>query len=183
MNDSSDSESKALLEQINEQDRVKAGRIPGVRTVLFVLSSKGMVFDIHALRHETRLAYPDATVFFRTTFGKPIGAAAPAFVDLVVDLTGPGQRQGFFYARKLRRGSRVAVGRNAGLFRKRIYDSVYDEKEKSKAASLPKEVLEREQIIQKKVLALAGIAMIGTGETHPDRGKVIALSLPPLQRL
>jgi hypothetical protein len=179
-NTSSDSQSQDILATMNEQDRVKTSRIAGVRTVLVVLSSKGIVFDTYALRHEIRLAYPDATVFFRTTLGQAIGAPAPAYVDLLVDLTGPGQRQPWLYARKLRRGSRVAVGRNAGLFRKGSYDRVFDEK---KGIELPYETLEKERIVQKKVLELAGIAFVPTGETPPDLGKTIALELPPMQRL
>ena len=166
---------------MGEQDLVKGNRIAGVSTVLVVLSAKGIVFDVHALRHEIRLAYPDATVFFRTTLGRPVGPPAPGYVDLLIDLTGPGQRQGWFYSRKLRRGSRVAVGRNAGLFRKRIYDRVFDEK--NNPTHLPYEVLARERLVQKLVLGLAGVAMVPTGETHPDRGKTIALGLPPMQKL
>lgn len=178
---SMDPESETLLHQMSEQDLGKSRRIAGVRTVLVVLSSRGMVYDVHALRHEVHMAYPDATVFFRTTQGKPIGAPSPSYMDLLIDLTGPGQRQAIFYARKLRRGARVAVGRNAGLFRKRLYDRVYDESRNSKA--LPSETLERERVVQKEVLSLAGVALVSTGETHPDYGKTIALSLPPLQRL
>jgi len=180
MQNSSDAQSQEILAAMNEQDQVKTSRIAGVRTVLVVLSSKGIVFDVHALRHEIRLAYPDATVFFRTTDGQPIGAAAPGYVDLLVDMTGPGQRQSWFYSRKLRRGSRVAVGRCAGLFRKRIYDRVFDEKSQS---GLPYETLEKERFVQKKVLELAGVAIVPTGETHPDLGKSIALGLPPMLRI
>jgi hypothetical protein len=67
------------------------------------------------------------------------------------------------------------------LFRKRIYDRVYDEK--NAPAQLPREVLERERLVQKRVLGLAGVALVPTGETHPDRGKTIALGLPPMQKL
>src|SRR6185437_14394959 len=104
-----DLESQALLEQMRQQESIKSQRFAGVRTVLVVLSSYGMVYDVASLRHEIRLAYSDATVFFRTTLGKPIGAAAPAYVDLLIDLTGPGQRQGLFYSLKLRRSARSAV--------------------------------------------------------------------------
>jgi hypothetical protein len=173
--------SDEFLQAMGEQNQVKGNRVAGVRTVLIVLSAKGMVYDIHALRHEVRLAYSDATVFFRTTQGKPIGAPAPGYVDLLIDLTGPGQRQGWFYSRKLRRGARVAVGRDAGLFRKRIYDRVY--KEKADLAQLPRETLDRERIVQKTVLGLAGVALVPSGETHADLGKTIALGLPPMQRL
>jgi hypothetical protein len=183
MRDEIDLETQNVLIQIQEQEKVKANRVPGVRTVLVVLSSKGMVYDVHALRHEVRLAYPDAAVFFRTPLGKPIGAASPAHVDLLIDLIGPGQKSPFFYARALRRSARVAIGRNSGWFgiRKRIYDRISDEK--ANASSLPSESLARERWVQKQVLELAGVTLAATGETHPDRGKTIALGLPPMQKL
>lgn len=161
----------------------KTHLIPGVRTVLVVLSARGMVYDTHALRHEVRQSYPDATVFFCTTQGSPVGAQAPSFVDLLIDLTGPGQKQSLFYARKLRRRARVVVGRNAGLFRKRIYDRVFDEKAKPAVAQLPVDSLNRERVVQKEVLGLAGVSLAVTGETHPDLGKSIALRLPPMLKL
>jgi hypothetical protein len=120
-------------------------------------------------------------VFFLTTLGKPIGSPPPRQVDLLIDFTGPGQRQGWFFARKLRRMARAAVGRNAGLFRKRIYDKIYDEKAPS--ATLSTDVLERERQVQKRILNLSGVAFVQYGDTPPDRGKSIALELPPMQRL
>lgn len=179
-----DQDSKASLEQMTEQSRIRQGRLPGVKTVLVVLSSRGMVFDIESLRQKIGLAYTDAAVFFRTTDGKDIGAACPARVDLVIDFTGPGQRQGWFYARRLRRMARIAVGRNAGLFRKGSYDRIFDEKsaERVKDPSLPRELLERERFVQKKVLELVGVGMAPVGDTPVDRSKSIALELPALQR-
>jgi hypothetical protein len=112
--------------------------------------------------------------------GKPIGPTAPQQVDLLIDFTGPGQRQGWFYARKLRRMARVAVGRNAGLFRKKIYDRVFDE---NQDPSVPQEMLKKERFVQKKVLNLAGVSFVQTSETPPDRGKSIALELPAMRRL
>jgi hypothetical protein len=181
--DEIDLESQTLLNQIQEQEKVKKSRIAGVRTVLVVMSSKGMVYDVHSLRHAVRMAYPDSAVFFRTTSGKSIGAASPAHVDLLVDLTGPGQRAPFFNPRMLRRAAKTAVGRNSGWFgvRKRIYDKIYDEK--ANMSSLPGESLDRERIVQKFVLELAGIPLAWTGETGADRGKTIALGLPPMQKL
>lgn len=183
MRDEIDLETQTLLNQIHEQERVKKNRLAGVRTVLVVLSSQGMVYDVHALRHAVRMAYSDSAVFFRTTWGVSVGAASPAHVDLLIDLTGPGQRAPFFYARKLRRAAKTAVGRNAGWFgvRKRIYDRIYDEK--ANKPSLPTEVMGRERVVQKLVLELAGVPLAWTGETHADRGKTIALSLPPMQKL
>lgn len=179
--ESSDPESKAFLTLMAEQERMRNNRVPGVRTVLVVLSSAAMVFDVESLRQKIHASYPDAAVFFQTTLGKWIGSQAPHKVDLLIDFTGPRQRQGLFHSRKLRRMARVAVGRNAGLFRKRIYDRIYDEK--SKDLNLSSEVLTRERFVQREVLGLAGVVFVQTGDTHPDRGKTIALELPPLARL
>ena len=178
--DQLDGESAQFLSLMGEGEKVRTNRIPGVKIVLVVLSSRGMVFDIEALRQKILLAYPEAAVFFHTTQGKPIGSPCPQQVDLLIDLTGPGQRQGLFHAKKFRRMARVAVGRNAGLFRKRIYDRVFDEK--GAHASLPEEMLARERVVQKLVLSLAGVAFVQTGAALPDRGKSIALDLPPLNR-
>jgi hypothetical protein len=176
-----DSESTHFLSTLMSEEQVKAHRIPGVRTVLIVLSAAGMVYDIESLRQKILLSYPDSTVFFLTTLGKPIGSPPPRQVDLLIDFTGPRQRQGWFFARKLRRMARAAVGRNAGLFRKRIYDKIYDEKAPN--SSLPSDVLERERQVQKRILNLSGVAFVQYGDTPPDRGKSIALELPPMQRL
>jgi hypothetical protein len=176
-----DAESDHLLASMAELEQTRTHRVPGVRTVQVVLSSAGMVFDVEALRQKILLSYPDAAVFFLTTDGKPIGAAAPSQVDLLVDFTGPGERQGFLYAKKLRRRARVTVGRNAGWFRKKIYDRVYDEK--TKMSELPREVLARERIVQKAVLELAGVAFVPAGDTAPDRGKITPMELPPFAKL
>jgi hypothetical protein len=180
--DEIDPESVELLNQIQKQDRVKTNRIAGVRTVLVILSSKGMVFDSHSLRHEIRQAYPDAAVFFKTPLGVFVGGHAPAHVDLLIDLTGPGERAPFFFARRLRRSARVAIGRNSGLFsiRKRVYDRIYDEKT---VTGLPSETLDRERFVQKQVLDLAGVGPSFSGETHADLGKSIALELPPMLKI
>jgi hypothetical protein len=175
-----DRESEVCLTQIVEQDQVLAHRVSGVKFVLVVLSARGMVFDLEAIRQKVVLSYPDVAVFFQTTMGKPIGPTAPQQVDLLIDFTGPGQRQGWFYARKLRRMARVAVGRNAGLFRKKIYDRIFDE---NQDPSVPQEMLKKERFVQKKVLNLAGVSFVQTSETPPDRGKSIALELPAMRRL
>jgi hypothetical protein len=176
-----DKESEACLMHMVEQDEVLSNRVPGVKFVLIVLSAKGMVFDKEAIRQQVILSYPDAVIFFQTTFGSPVGALPPDQVDLLIDFTGPGQRQGLFYARKLRRKARVAVGRNAGFFRKRIYDRIYDEI--AHQSQVPQEMLAKERFVQKKVLALAGVGFVQAGETPPDRGKSIALELPGMQHL
>jgi hypothetical protein len=177
----SDPESSQFLARMGEQEKTKSNRVPGVRTVLIVLSSAGMVFDVESLRQKVLLSYPDAAVFFLTTQGKSIGTPPPAHIDLLVDFTGPGQRQGLLMARKLRRMSRVAAGRNAGFFRKKIYDRVYDEK--AKASELDSEVLVRERQVQKEVLAMAGIAFVPAGDTAPDRGKLTPMESPPYSKL
>jgi hypothetical protein len=175
-----DPESKAFFEKMAEYQKVRANKVNGVKTVLIVISARGMVFDIESLRQKVLLSYPEAAVFFRTTLGKPIGALAPERVDLLIDFTGPRQRQGLFYARKLRKMARVAVGRNAGLFRKKLYDRVYDEK--AQLASLPVDLLKRERIVQRFVLEMAGVAFVPMGDVPPDRGKITPLELPPLAR-
>lgn len=176
-----DSESEQFLSLLSEQEKIRAQRVPGVRTVLVVLSAKGMVYDMESLRQKILLAYPDAAVFFRTTSGKPIGVAAPNRLDLLIDLTAPRSRQGLFYPRKLRSMARFAVGRNAGLFRKGSYDRIFDEKDPG--ASVPSDQLARERYVQRQVLALAGVALAQMGDTPPDRGQSIALELPSLKRL
>ncbi len=177
---SMDQVSEQCLKQMVEQEKVLAKRLPEVKFILLVLSARGMVFDLEALRQKILLSYPDAAVFFQNTMGKPIGLEPPRKIDLLIDFTGPGQRQSWLHARKLRRMARVAVGRNAGLFRKRIYDRVFDEI--FNHAEVPQEMLQRERFVQKKILNLAGIAVFQTGEIPPDRGKTIALELPGMSR-
>ena len=176
-----DPESEASLVRMTESENLAANRVSGVKFVLFVLSSGGLAYDREGLRQRALFSYPDSVVFFHTTLGKPIGPSAPEQLDLVVDLTGPGQRQSFFYPRKLRKMARVIVGRNAGFFRRRIYDRIFDEKKDE--ASLPLESLHREKWIQKKVLHLAGISLVETGDTPPDRGKSLPLELPSMQNM
>jgi hypothetical protein len=176
-----DAESEQFLNLLADQEKIRAQRVPGVRTVLVVLSAKGMVYDMESLRQKILLAYPDAAVFFRTTSGASIGVAAPNRADLLIDLTAPRSRQGIFYSRKLRGMARFAVGRNAGFFRKGSYDRIFDEKDPK--ASVPSDQLARERYVQRQVLALAGIALAQMGDTPPDRGQSIALELPSLKRL
>ena len=177
-----DPQSEVLLNLLESQERLRASRVPGVRTVLVILSAQGMVFDLELLRQKILLTYPDATVFFRTTNGRPMGAGVTHPVDLLIDFTGPGQRQKWFYSRKLRRHARVAVGRNAGLFRKRIYDRVLSEATLSTSSKLQEDPLERERQIQRGVLALVGVAITQSGEALEDLESNIALGLPPLTK-
>ena len=173
-----DQETRASLSALLSRKEVESNRYSGVRTILFVLSSKALPYDVEALRHKAVAAYPDAAVFFVSTSGIAYGVQAPRRLDLVVDFTGPGQRQPFFYARKLKARAKRAVGRKAGFFRTRLYDRVFDEK--AHAAELPKEFLAYEREVQKHVLALAGISAVPAASATPDLGKNIALSLPPL---
>jgi hypothetical protein len=163
-----------------EQETILAKRLTGVRFILVVLSARGMVYDLTALRQKILQSYPEAALFFQNTLGKPIGLPAPEQVDLLIDFTGPGQRQGWFYARSLRKKARVAIGRNAGWFRKRSYDRVYDEV--AHAEEVPSELLQRERFVQKKVLSLAGVSVLHAAETPADLGKSIALELPGLAK-
>ncbi len=176
-----DSESEHFLLRLNERERVKSNHVAGVKTVLVVLSSRGMVFDTESLRQKIILSYPESVVFFQTGMGRPLGAAMPGKADLLIDLMGPGQRQGIFAARKFRKLARLCVGRNAGIFRKSIYDRLVDEKAPN--ARFPMEMLDRERFIQKQVLALAGVSFAPMGDTGPDLGKSIALELPKMQKL
>ena len=178
-----DALSASSLARMAEQEASRSNRVPGVRTALVVLSSKGMVFDVESLRQKVLHSYPEAAIFFLTTLGKAIGTSAPNHVDLLIDFTGPGQRQGMFLARKLRRMSRLTVGRNAGLFRRKIYDKIFDEKAKAIAQALPAETLERERRVQREVLALAGVAFVPAGDSAPDRGKLTPMELPPFSKL
>ncbi len=176
-----DSESEQFLGLLASQERLKANRVPGVRTVLFILSSRAMPYDMESLRQKTLLAYPDAAVFFRTTQGMAAGMPSPAKVDLLLDFTGPRQRQSWFYARRLRGMARVTIGRNAGIFRKSIYDRIFDEK--APGARVPEEMFERERFVQRAILELAGIALAQMGDASPDLGASIALDLPNLKKM
>lgn len=178
---SPDTESMDCLSQVLEKGDVLAYRVPQVKIVLVVLSSRGMTFDCSSLQNQILSAYPDALVFFQSTSGKPMGATPPAQVDLLIDFTGPRQRQGWFYARKLKRLCRVTVGRNAGLFRKGLYDRIFDEFDSK--WKLPADLLDRERFAQKKVLELAGIGVIRPSETPKDRGKIVPLDLPGYKKL
>lgn len=165
-----------LFELLGEADALKSKRVPGVKTVLIVLASAAIVFDRESLRQKILTAYPGATVFFTTQSNKSVGAEAPRKVDLLIDLTGPGSREGLLTARRLRSRTRVAIGRDAGIFRKRIYDRVVDEK----GSKFPTELVDRERAVQREVLALAGVALVPYGDTPEDESKTIALRLPPL---
>ncbi len=176
-----DRESEIRLTQMAERDDVISNRVNGVKLILIVLSSRGMVYDIESLRQKVLLSYPDAAVFFQTTDGKPVGTAAPKSVDLLIDFTGPRQRQAMFHALGLKRRARFTVGRNSGMFRKKVYDRIYDEM--SDPGNMPEELLKRERFVQKQVLNLAGIAFVQAGEVSPDLGKSIALELPGIKGL
>ncbi len=176
-----DTETGHFLQLMAEAEQVRTYKVAGVKTVLVVLSARGMVFDTDSLKQKILHAYPDCVVFFRNTLGKSIGFASPDHVDLIIDFTGPGQRQSIFYARKLRKSARVIVGRHAGFFRKKIYDRVFDER--ASTNKIPTELLAHERYVQKEVMKLAGIALSPSGDTPPDLGKIIPLDLPPMQKL
>lgn len=176
-----DRESEIRLTQMAEKDDVISNRVERVKFILIVLSSRGMVYDVESLRQKVLLSYPDSVVFFQTTDGKPVGALAPKTVDLLIDFTGPHQRQSMFHAISLRRRSRFAVGRNAGMFRKKIYHRIYDEM--SDSGNIPEEVLKKERFVQKQVLNQAGVAFVQAGDIPPDLGKTIALELPGMKGL
>lgn len=170
-------DSQFYLDLLAQQERLKSNRFAGVRTVLVVLSSAGMAYDVDGFRSRIQGAYPESAVFFVTTRGHALGAVSQGQVDLLIDLTGPGQKQGLFFARKMRSKARFAVGRNAGFFRKRTYDRVVDDRSIQKSGPLA-----HEHEVQRQVLALAGVAATPHAESARDRGKLIALELPPLAR-
>lgn len=136
-----------------------------------------MLFDPSGLRNLISHAYPGAAVFFISTSGDPVGVEGPRKVDLVIDFTEVGARQSFWFAFTLRSRGTHVVGRSGGFFRKR-YDRILDE---AADASLPRDYLERERIVQRKVLEMAGIPVVKQGGVTTDRSKEIALTLPPLQ--
>lgn len=172
------SQSERILALLDENERIRKQRFDNIQTVLVVLSSRGMVYDVEALRHKIRLTYPQSAIFFESTCGKPYGVQSPRKIDLLIDLTGPGQKQGWFRPRALRKSARFAVGRNAGLFgfRKRLYDRVFDET--VIPGFLSRDVLLREREAQKKVLEHAGVTLLPLGDPTADRAKEIALELP-----
>ena len=150
---------------------------PSVKSVLVVLSSRAMLFDQSGLRNLISYAYPGAAVFFISTSGDPVGVEGPRKVDLLVDFTEPGARQSFLFAFKMRGLASHTVGRKGSYFRKR-YDRIFDEKAD---AGLPRDYLERERVIQRKLLELAGISVVKQGGVTLDSSKDIASQLPPLQ--
>jgi len=170
-----DPESKALLAMLAEQERVKQNRVPGVRSILVVLSSRGLAFDREALREKIAASYPGAAIYFTTPLNIPLGPAAPSRVDLLIDFTGQGERQSsFLLPRKFRAQARMAIGRNAGILRSYIYDRTYDEKKRPDLFT--DNVLARERIVQREVLALAGVPLFQTTGTPDDLSQSIALA-------
>ena len=174
-----DLESDHSLSAIHVADSIRKNKVPNVRTVLIVLSVRGMALDVASLKQKVQLAYPGTEVYFMTTLGKYLGNSAPTSVDLLIDLSGPGTRQGLFFARRLRRRARVAVGRASSTFRKGAYDRVVEETFNSSK----QDILIHEREVQRKVLASAGVAVIQAGDTHADRGKITPMELPPFKRL
>lgn len=171
-----DPETLKSLSEMTEFEKVKANHIPNVKSVLVVFSARGIAYDRDSLRHLITVSYPDAVVFFEDTAGSPMGPKAPGPVDLLLDFTGPGQQQGLFAARKYRGRARVCVGRNAGLFRKSVYDRVFDEK--AAGVALPVEVTDRERMIQRKLLEMAGVAVAPAGQPTANIEHDIAKRLP-----
>ena len=165
-----DTESQNFLAQLASEEQIRANKVPQVKNILVILSSRGMVFDDESLKQKILLTYPDANIYFMSTLGISIGAQPPEKLDLLIDFTGPRQRHKWFLARKLRSRVRVCVGRTAGFFREFIYDRVYDETK----VSLPKDVLVKERFVQKAVLELAGVPLSQKGTPGQDLGKVIA---------
>lgn len=176
-----DPETTHCLSEVTEPEAIRAARVPGVKSVLVVLSSRAMAFDTDSMRHKIRQAYPEAASYFMGSSGSFMGVEAPSSVDLVIDLTGPGERGGWLLSRKLRRLGRVVAGRNAGPFRKRTYDRVFDEQKDQEL--LPVDLLSRERFVQKQVLGMVGISVLPVSDPVPDLGHSLATQLPPFKKL
>lgn len=147
---------------------------PNVKSVLIVLSSKAMCFDMFSLKNFIAQSYPGAAVAFMSTSGDFVGAEAPLPVDLLIDLTPPSARQGFFFARKLKSISKYQVGRDSGwFFRKKFYTRIFDEKLEAMQGLLPKDMIAQERYVQRKVMALAGLDMRVHGGVVPDLSRDI----------
>lgn len=174
-----DAESKECLENIMKLTWAKQHKIAGVRTVLIVLSESFLPFDTDSLRQKVLNSYPDATVFFYSTRGKPLGVHPPEKIDLLIDFTGPHQYQPFLLPRMFRKMARVAVGRKTGWLRNKFYDTVLDENAEPNLSPDPQI---RELETQKKLLGLAGVLNNHSGIALPDRGTITPRELPPLQR-
>jgi hypothetical protein len=150
-----------------------------IKSVLVVLSSRSMAFDLSGLRNFISHSYPGSAVFFITTSGDSLGVTGPRQVDLVIDFTRPGSRQPLFFASRMKRHSRFSVGRGKkGGFGRGTYHRLFDE---MADASLPTDYLDRERVIQRKVLELAGVEIVRQGGVTEDLSKDIALKLPPMQ--
>jgi hypothetical protein len=175
-----DLESTSSLHQLQEEEQVRKSKVDHVRTILVVLSGRAIVYDDASLRQKISLTYPEAKIYFMTTKAYALGEKLPASakIDLLIDFTGPGDRHKWLWARQLRSRSRVCVGRPAGLFREHIYDRLSTE---LKIKNLPHDVLERERLVQREVLALAGVPISHKGNSGTDLGKSIASRLPPLR--
>ncbi|MEK7692093.1 MAG: hypothetical protein AAB425_13850 [Bdellovibrionota bacterium] len=165
------------LDPLLAKEQVAASKFENVRTVLVVISSAGMVLDRESVRHKILATYSGAAVFFMTGSGGRLGPSAPKSVDLVIDLSAPGFRHKWFLALRLNSMARFTVGRDAGLFRARVYDRIYREGKRLT------DVLVWERKVQREVFALAGIAFTPTSDVPADRAHEIALSLPPMARI
>lgn len=168
-----DAESISSLKSLLAEEAIRKNQVENVRTVLVVLSGRSMVYDDASLRQKIQLTYGDAKVYFMTTDAFPLGEKLPksAKIDLLIDFTGPGHKHKWLWSRLLRSRTRVCVGRPAGFFREFIYDRVYPE---TKQTDLPRDVIERERIVQREVLAMAGVPLSHQGAIGHDLGRVIA---------
>jgi hypothetical protein len=156
----------------HEEQNNSVAAFQGIKNVLVVFSSLAQSFDEAALENLIHHAYPGSKVFFVSTSGHAIGPNAPGKVDLLIDFTQPGARQSFLFALKMRKKTRYAIGRKAGIyFRTSLYDRIYDEKNDT---DKPKDYLIGETWAQRKVLELAGVPVVRQGGVTPDRSKEIA---------
>lgn len=168
-----DEEETSTLQHLLEDEEIRKNKIENVRTVLVILSGRSVVYDDASLRQKIQLTYPEAEVYFMTTKAYPFGKKLPAGakIDLLIDFTGPGHRHKWFWARTLRSRSRVCVGRTAGFFREFIYDRIFKEADRK---DLPGDLINRERLVQKEVLALAGVPLSPKGNLGADLQKKLA---------
>ncbi|MBC7387229.1 MAG: hypothetical protein H7301_13840 [Cryobacterium sp.] len=163
------------LTQLLQDEEIRQNRVENVRTILVVLSGRSVVYDDASLRQKIQMTYPEAKIYFVTTDAKPFGEkmSASAKIDLLIDFTGVGHGHKWFFARRMRSRARVCVGRNAGFFRAHIYDRVIADEH---YVEVGQDVISRERIIQREVLAEAGVPLSHQGDLGRDLGKTIANS-------
>ena len=170
-----DQESQKFLHLLDQETELRKHREKDIKTVLVILSNRGLTFDVASLKQKITLAYPGAQVFFKATGGGDcFGPAAPSQVDLLIDFTAPGAHQHLGMFLKFRMQGRIVIGRNKGIARKLLYNRVFDEK--NPELDLPRDLLQSERIVQREVLALAGIPLSQHGDVLMDESAAMGFN-------